>query len=802
MSNAEVGVSSQERHSTMLLGVHNASSVTSKELKDALEKGDAVTQATALENMIRLHLNGEPQNHMIMTVIKYVTPVEDHLVKKLVLYFWEVVDKVDKDGNLLSIMILICSFLRADLQHPNVYIRGITLRFLCKIDHRDILEPLIGPVLQNLTNSDAYVRRHAVMAVKVIYERFPELIPDAAEQVDAFIQHESDVSARRNAFDMLAANAPDRAARYLNDNRESIINFGSVFLLSVVEFCRKSIEVNPYDRARYVPLLFAVIQSKSPAVQYQCACTLLSLSSSPTAILQAAQTFIDILKSHSDNNVRLIVVEQLNAMRKTHLHVLQDSLLDVLSTLSITGNEIREQIVSLSMELVNEKNMDAFVGAMKRELLRAQSDDVESSASYKAVLIKAISTAVTRRPESAVSVLPLLLDYLCGDDSTSVEVMLLVKEILRVNPSLRKDTLEKVNATLPLMSSSAAISMALWLLGSYTEETEVILSTVQSLKEAMLPTPLTAPAVDTGDEKDNAPRTKVVTTVQEDGTYVTTYVTDTNVSASGESTVGLRAQIVRGKYVVATSLGTALTKLIIRLFAADGVEAAVRNEAQCAASDMLGDILRYATAAGATYPIDDDGQEHLRLSLSMLKAPSSSFLVDLVGDQQWCSSPALEAGGPTGAASKTAVRQIVPVDTPIVFSQIVGGKDASMDMGATSAAGGTSDVLDKAGEYMRQIERVVALSGFMDPVYCEASVTVNEFDVSVDWLLVNCTSDPLKNLTLELATLGGMRLVERPQSYTIEPKGCIQVRSTLKVGAGGGRRQFTATYSTTPPRCP
>lgn len=36
--------------------------------------------------------------------------------------------------------------LRNDLQHPNEYIRGATLRFLCKIREAEVLEPLIASV--------------------------------------------------------------------------------------------------------------------------------------------------------------------------------------------------------------------------------------------------------------------------------------------------------------------------------------------------------------------------------------------------------------------------------------------------------------------------------------------------------------------------------------------------------------------------------------------------------------------------------------------------------------------------------
>ena len=55
------------------------------------------------------------------------------------------------------------------------------------------------------------------------------------------------------------------------------------------------------------------------------------------------------------------------------------------------------------------------------------------------------------------------------------------------------------------------------------------------------------------------------------------------------------------------------------------------------------------------------------------------------------------------------------------------------------------------------------LTGFSDPVYAEAYVNVNQYDIVLDVLIANQTKDTLQNCTLELATLGDLKLVEKPQ---------------------------------------
>ncbi|XP_021344088.1 coatomer subunit beta-like [Mizuhopecten yessoensis] len=67
---------------------------------------------------------------------------------------------------------------------------------------------------------------------------------------------------------------------------------------------------------------------------------------------------------------------------------------------------------------------------------------------------------------------------------------------------------------------------------------------------------------------------------------------------------------------------------------------------------------------------------------------------------------------------------------------------------------------DSAGS--SKLNKVTQLTGFSDPVYAEAYVNVNQFDIVLDVLVVNQTGDTLQNLTLELATLGIYRSLLYP----------------------------------------
>lgn len=61
------------------------------------------------------------------------------------------------------------------------------------------------------------------------------------------------------------------------------------------------------------------------------------------------------------------------------------------------------------------------------------------------------------------------------------------------------------------------------------------------------------------------------------------------------------------------------------------------------------------------------------------------------------------------------------------------------------------------------------LAGFSDPVYAEAYVNVNQYDIVLDVLIVNQTSDTLQNVCLELSTVGDLKLVDKPMPLTLAP---------------------------------
>ena len=77
-----------------------------------IEHGDLRTKTDALKKVIQMILNGEKMQSLLMTVMRFVMPLQDHTIKKLLLIFWEIVPKYSPDGKMLHEMILVCDAYR------------------------------------------------------------------------------------------------------------------------------------------------------------------------------------------------------------------------------------------------------------------------------------------------------------------------------------------------------------------------------------------------------------------------------------------------------------------------------------------------------------------------------------------------------------------------------------------------------------------------------------------------------------------------------------------------------------------
>lgn len=784
-----------DKNCTFLILNDKSGTIQQEEICKDLESADINNKIRGIKSAIMALLSGETMPRVLMTVIRFCITQDDHQIKKLLMMYWEVVPKYGADGKLLPEMILVCNALRNDLTSPNEYIRGCMLRFICKLKEPEILEPLIPSVKQALEHRHSYVRRNAALAVYNIHKNFGEqLLPDGAEIMEKFISQETDVAARRNAFLMLFNEAESIAIDFLTDNMDNIQTFGDGFALLVLELSRKVCRKDPAQKSRFVRSLFQLLKSESPAVSYEAAWTLVSLSTAPTAVRACAQTYATNLNSTSDNNVKLIVLDRLSELKKHHSKVVQEIIMDILRALSSPNIHICKKTLAVAIDLVGPRNIEEVMLLLKREVIRAQETELEHGDEYKNLLIQAIHKCATRFAEVADSVVLVLLDFLGGDGGYNV--MVCVKSIIEQYPNFRTTIIRKIIDNLDEISNSDALRVALWVLGDYSDvpdpnnpEESMLFDAFEAIRGLFGDPPfllLKDSDLDSKKTEDAVVTTTVTKNiVLSDGTYASVTSTETigGSNLEAEKLPHLRKLVSSGDILLGTVACVTLTKMALRAnkevnrltMGALLTIAGVGKLAELKRGTRVGvhaDCLDRLTHCCRVL-LDPVLQE--RMKPIFLKSCQQAYS-NLVAKQKAVKTKASEADKKGRASNPDDLIQFRQLRSQAVQ----GGIEVDlMDADDISRAIG----VDGSGQDSAKLRHVYQLTGYSDPVYAEASVTVHDYDIILEMLIINRTPNTLTNLTVELATMGDLKIVERPQSYTIGPLDERKLKANIKVSS-------------------
>ncbi|KAI5118575.1 hypothetical protein M0805_004191 [Coniferiporia weirii] len=776
---------------------------TTQELRSALEKGSDEVKIETLRKIIVSTINGNSQPQLLMPIIQYVLPSRNKQLKKLLHFYWEVCPKYDENGKLKQEMILVCNAIRNDLQHPNEYIRGATLRFLQKISKEaELLEPLIPTCRSCLEHRHSYVRKNAVFAVYTIYREFEHLIPDAPELIQTFLAAESDASCKRNAFVFLANCAMPRAVEYVLGVYDQIAGFDEQLQLSIIEVIRLDCRSDSAHRARYIRCIFELLTASAHSVKYEAATTLTSLTQNPAAVKAAASCFIELAAKESDNNVKLIVLDRLDSLRQKHEHVLDSLVMDILRVLSSPDLEVRRKAISISLAMVTSRNVEEVVLFLKKQLQRTMIEDYEKISDYRQLLIQSIHVCAVKFSEVAANVVHALMEFLGeSNNPAAVDVIAFVREVVEKFPDLRPTITEKLVQTIGDIKSGKVFRGALWIVGEYTDEPPAIQAVFQALRSVLGEIPILASEqrlLDEagGDEEDGRDEEKTKGSggskprVLADGTYATESAYTSSSTARLEAIKAaakppLRTLILQGDFYTGSVLAATLAKLVLR-FSEASSDVQACNILRAEAMLIMASVIRIGQSKFATIPIDEDSQERIMnclQTLSELEIKEEAEEVFLK-DTKAAYSKMVNAQEKKAAEKKEkeAKVHVVQVDDLLTFRQFSKksadeGIDYDEDVGRATGANEVTE------DFISSLSRICQLTGFSDAVYAEAYVKVAGFDILLDVLLVNQTADTLQNLCLDFATLGDLKLVERPTVHTLAPHSFLSIKATIKVSS-------------------
>lgn len=396
-------------------------------------------------------------------------------------------------------------------------------------------------------------------------------------------------------------------------------------------------------------------------------------------------------------------------------------------------------------------------------------------------------------PSVAGSVIHVLMDFLGDSNNTSaLDVIFFVREILETNPALRKSILEQLLETFTQIRSSRVCSCALWILGEFSVTVDEIERSLVSIQEALGPLPLVKEKKDEETNEDESqPFQKVpkkVTPIStrpavlSDGTYATqTSVVEIEDVDDDTTATYFRGMLLSGDFFVGTVCSVALAKMGMRAHALPDVPLKQRNRFLGQALLIVTNILRLGGSTLVSQPIDLDNRDRMSLCVRVLVRPDSemariwlekchsSFISMLTAKQQQ----------ETDEAKSKDAQQIQQPDETIHFGQLKSKKGLSEPMGNPLEALMLGD--GRGGD--RSPNRILQLTGLSDPLYAEAYVTVHQYDIVLDISVLNRSDKVMQNLNIELSTMGDLKLVERPQNYTLAPGDQKVIRANIKVSS-------------------
>jgi len=779
-----------------------------QELKNQLEKGSDEGKVETMKRILTVMLNGDPMPSLLMHIIRFVMPSKSKQLKKLLYLYYEICPKLDSSGKLKQEMILVCNGIRMDLQHPNEYIRGNTLRYLCKLREPELIEPLLAPARQCLEHRHSYVRKNAVFAIAAIFQHNEALMPDAPELIQAFLESESDNTCKRNAFAALLSISHEKALEYLSGVFEGIPNASELLQLVELEFIRKDAVTNSQNKARYLRLIFDLLEAKESTVVYEAASSLTSLTNNPVAIKAAAGKFIELSIKESDNNVKLIVLEKVNQLRKANEGVLDDLTMEILRVLSSPDLDVRRKALELAMDMVSSKNVEEVVMLLKKELGKTVDEQYEKNNEYRSLIILSIHQCAIKFSEIAQSVVGLLMDFISDfNKASAVDVISFVKEVVERFPNMRSSIVERLVSTLSEVRAGKVYRGSLWIVGEYSLEQNDIREAWKRIRASLGEIPIVASEArlleEQGNEEPdllgqaNGTNKSAAPTgsrkVLADGTYATESALTSQAAANAKLEAvkaaqkpPLRQLILDGDFFLATVLSSTLTKLVMR-HAEISKDAARTNALRAEAMLIMISIIRAGQSQFAKAPIDEDSVDRIMSCVRSLaefqqkKDLETAFLEDT--RKAFRDMVQVEEKKRAEKDAVLKAQSAIQVDDMITIRQLSkknavdGADEIEIDLEKATGGDTSTDGLSS------KLSRVVQLTGFSDPVYAEAYVQVNQFDIILDVLLVNQTNDTLQNLSVEFATLGDLKVVERPTTQNLPALDFLNVQATIKVSS-------------------
>ena len=401
--------------------------------------------------------------------------------------------------------------------------------------------------------------------------------------------------------------------------------------------------------------------------------------------------------------------------------------------------------------------------------------DADDASKYRQLLVRTLHSCCIRFPDVSSNVIPLLMEFLSdavNDEASAADVLIFTREAMAKFDNLRPTIIEKLLEAFTTIRSAKISRAALWILGEYCEKATDIQAVMNEIRQSLGEIPIVedelrkAAGDETMEDESMSQGTKVQKLVTADGTYATQSAfesSSTDNKNSKEERPPLRKFLMEGDFFVGAALAATLTKLALRF--ASSVDSEVKvNRFMGEAMLISASVLHLGQSGLPAKAMTNDDADRISLCLKVLAESNGPETLKAIFNEECrdALNQMIEAQGSCetilASGKKKATGLSTQADSPIKFTQLSKANDLAsagdiFELGLSQALG-TSKKESAADFSSSKLSKVTQLTGFSDPVYAEAYVHVHQYDIVLDVLIVNQTSDTLQNVTLELATLG------------------------------------------------
>jgi coatomer subunit beta len=252
-----------------------------------------------------------------------------------------------------------------------------------------------------------------------------------------------------------------------------------------------------------------------------------------------------------------------------------------------------------------------------------------------------------------------------------------------------------------------------------------------------------------------------------------------------EQDSNLRSLLLAGDFFLGSVVCTSLTKLVLREL--DCVDPTTHNRRVAEIMLVCCAVIRLGRTSSMPHlTIDEDSYERVvaclrvlsdddELSRELFTGHCRSSFAMLLQDVL------LKKSDETKVENQDQVQPDELIHFRHLKTKLDGADDADDDVAADiERATGRHE---RTEDVSKKLSKIMQLTGFSDAVYAEAYVTVHQYDIVLDVLVLNQTPDTLQNMCIELATMGDLKLCERPQNYTLGPYDSRQIKANIKVSS-------------------